>query len=47
LELVLGVGLKTLSNYLSRLAETPLDEAFAPARSTTPAHVCTSSCEAR
>lgn len=31
LEVVLGVGLKTLSNYANHLAETPLDKAFAPA----------------
>ncbi|MBI1196248.1 MAG: carboxymuconolactone decarboxylase family protein [Phenylobacterium sp.] len=31
LEVVLGVGLKTLSNYTNHLAETPLDAAFAPA----------------
>jgi len=28
LEVVLGVGLKTLSNYTNHIAETPLDEAF-------------------
>ena len=32
LEVVLGVGMKTLSNYTNHLAETPLDDAFAPAR---------------
>lgn len=31
LEVVLGVGLKTLSNYTNHLAETPLDAAFAQA----------------
>lgn len=31
LEVVLGVGLKTLSNYTNHLAATPLDEAFASA----------------
>ena len=30
LEVVLGVGLKTLSNYTNHIAETPLDAAFAP-----------------
>ena len=30
LEVVLGVTLKTLSNYTNHLAETPLDLAFAP-----------------
>lgn len=32
LEVVLGVGMKTLSNYCNHLAATPLDAAFAPAR---------------
>lgn len=31
LEVVLGVGMKTLSNYTNHLAETPLDGQFAPA----------------
>ncbi|MGE3345668.1 MAG: carboxymuconolactone decarboxylase family protein [Vicinamibacterales bacterium] len=31
LEVVLGVGLKTISNYTNHFAETPLDDAFAPA----------------
>lgn len=30
LEVVLGVGLKTLSNYANHVAETPLDAAFKP-----------------
>lgn len=30
LEVVLGVGMKTLSNYANHIAETPLDQAFAP-----------------
>lgn len=30
LEVILGIGLKTLSNYTNHLAETPLDQAFAP-----------------
>ncbi len=31
LEVVLGVGIKTLSNYTNHLADTPLDQAFAKA----------------
>ncbi len=31
LEVVLGVGMKTLSNYANHLADTPLDAAFAEA----------------
>ncbi|HBY59178.1 MAG TPA: carboxymuconolactone decarboxylase [Solibacterales bacterium] len=31
LEVVLGVGMKTLSNYTNHLARTPLDPQFAPA----------------
>lgn len=31
LEVVLGVGIKTLSNYTNHIAETPLDTAFARA----------------
>jgi uncharacterized peroxidase-related enzyme len=31
LEVVLGVGMKTLSNYASHIADIPLDQAFAPA----------------
>lgn len=31
LEVVLGVGLKTLSNYMNHIAETPLDAAFSKA----------------
>lgn len=30
LEVILGVALKTISNYTNHIAETPLDEAFAP-----------------
>jgi len=30
LEVVLGVGMKTLSNYANHVAGTPLDQAFAP-----------------
>jgi uncharacterized peroxidase-related enzyme len=36
LEVVLGVGLKTLSNYTNHLAATPLDGAFASAAWTSP-----------
>jgi alkylhydroperoxidase family enzyme len=32
LEVVLGVAMKTLSNYANHIARTPLDEAFATAR---------------
>lgn len=31
LEVVLGVGMKTLSNYTNHIAKTPLDQAFAKA----------------
>ena len=31
LEVLLGIGQKTLSNYMNHLASTPLDEQFAPA----------------
>lgn len=31
LEVVLGVAMKTLSNYANHIARTPLDDAFAPA----------------
>lgn len=31
LEVILGVGMKTLSNYTNHLAQTPLDEQFASA----------------
>lgn len=31
LEVILGVGMKTLSNYTNHMAETPLDDAFAEA----------------
>ena len=37
LEVVLGVGLKTMSNYLNHIAATPLDEAFQPAKWERPA----------
>ena len=32
LEVILAVAMKTLSNYTNHIAETPLDEAFAPAK---------------
>ena len=32
LDVVVGVGVKTLSNYFNHIADTPLDEAFAPHR---------------
>mgnify|MGYP002785947432 FL=1 len=37
LEVVLGVGMKTLSNYTNHIAGTPLDDAFRPAAWTRPA----------
>lgn len=37
LEVLLGVGLKTLSNYVNHFAHTPLDSAFEPVRWTRPA----------
>jgi uncharacterized peroxidase-related enzyme len=37
LEVVLGIGLKTLSNYTNHLAATPIDAAFAGAARATPA----------
>ena len=30
LEVILGISFKTLSNYVSHIADTPLDDAFAP-----------------
>ncbi|PWE18782.1 carboxymuconolactone decarboxylase [Marinicauda salina] len=30
LDVIVGVGMKTLSNYANHIAETPLDDAFAP-----------------
>ncbi|MCG8435980.1 MAG: carboxymuconolactone decarboxylase family protein [Gammaproteobacteria bacterium] len=30
LEVILGVGLKTLSNYTNHFADTPVDQAFQP-----------------
>jgi alkylhydroperoxidase family enzyme len=32
LEVILVIGMKTLSNYTNHIAETPLDGAFEPAR---------------
>lgn len=32
LEVILGVAMKTISNYTNHIAKTPLDDAFAPAR---------------
>jgi hypothetical protein len=32
MELLLGVALKTISNYLDHISPTPLDEAFAAER---------------
>lgn len=32
LDVVLGVGLKTLSNYTNHIVRTPLDQAFAPTK---------------
>lgn len=45
LEVVLGVGVKALSNYTNHLAHTPLDPAFAPAKWTKPA--CGAGCGCR
>ncbi len=39
LEVVLGVGMKTLSNYTNHLADTPLDDAFQPKAWTAPERV--------
>lgn len=36
LEVILGVGFKTLSNYVNHIAETPLDQAFAERKWTAP-----------
>ena len=38
LEVILGVGIKTMSNYANHLAETPLDTAFEPHRWSKPVH---------
>lgn len=37
LEVIVGVGMKTLSNYTNHIAETPLDDAFQPAQWSEPA----------
>ncbi|HBS29999.1 MAG TPA: carboxymuconolactone decarboxylase [Phycisphaerales bacterium] len=48
LEVVLGVGVKTLSNYANHLAATPLDAAFAPVKWSMPGCGCgTASCGSR
>lgn len=48
LEVILGIGLKTLSNYANHLAATPLDAAFAPAKWSKPGCGCgTDSCNSR
>lgn len=44
LEVVLGVGVKTLSNYANHLASTPLDAAFAPAKWSASVNQPASSC---
>jgi uncharacterized peroxidase-related enzyme len=36
LEVILGVAMKTLSNYVNHMAQTPLDEAFQPVAWTPP-----------
>ena len=36
IEVILGVSFKTLSNYINHIADTPLDEAFAPQKWTPP-----------
>jgi alkylhydroperoxidase family enzyme len=36
LDLILGIGLKTLSNYTNHIAGTPVDEAFQNERWTAP-----------
>ncbi|CAG0986593.1 hypothetical protein PHYC_02058 [Phycisphaerales bacterium] len=42
LEVVLGIGVKTISNYVNHLAGTPLDAAFTPAKWAKPA--CATGC---
>lgn len=44
LEVVLGVGFKTLSNYTNHVANTQLDQAFAPAAWTEEKSSCRTSC---
>lgn len=40
LEIIVGVGMKTISNYVNHLAETPLDAAFQKAAWTRPVAAC-------
>ena len=40
LEVILGIGVKTLSNYANHLAATPLDTAFAPVKWSKPGCGC-------
>lgn len=48
LEVILGIGVKTLSNYANHLAATPLDAAFAPVKWSKPGCGCgTDSCGSR
>lgn len=48
LEVVLGIGVKTLSNYANHLAATPLDDAFAPVKWSKPGCGCgTNACGTR
>lgn len=44
LEVVLGVGFKTLSNYTNHIAQTQLDQAFTPAAWTEANPSCKTSC---
>lgn len=44
LEVVLGVSMKTLSNYTNHIANTPLDDSFAKAAWEAPAPKCHSGC---
>lgn len=41
LEVILGIGVKTLSNYANHLAATPLDAAFAPVKWSKPVNTTT------
>lgn len=47
LEVVLGIGVKTLSNYANHLAATPLDAAFAPVKWSKASSCGTSCCGSR
>ncbi|MCA1732265.1 MAG: hypothetical protein LC732_01525 [Acidobacteria bacterium] len=40
LEVIVGVGMKTVSNYVNHVADTPLDAAFEQAAWTRPAAAC-------